>query len=329
MATTPSVTVIVPARNEEAWIEQCIASIQSTGWPSEQLEIIVVDNCSTDATTRNAARSGARVIHQDTGAIGAVRNAGLKAARGDFVAYVDGDCTVARSWISSAVALLEADQRVGAVGGPCLSPNNGTWVERSLASCCLTQQDVTHAEVLATSSFIARKSLLLDVGLFDETLFSGEDDNISQRIKCRGLVLVSAPDCHVIHYGYPRTWWEVVKKQTWHGSNQLEACSGLDATLLLTHVFLISCISSTALLAIASIHPTRTAFGALFASLAAACLAPLFFALKNLRVHRWSPSGFLRRWAVGFAYFSGRSLGLLANYWRRLRGGSAGHLRVT
>src|SRR5262249_31706996 len=152
-----------------------------------------------------------RVIQQDTGPIGAVRNAGLKAARGAFIAYVDGDCTVARTWLSGAIALLEADHGVGAVGGPCLSPIDGTWVERSLASSRLCQRDVTRAEALATSSFVARRSLLQEVGLFDETLLSGEDDDMSRKIRSRGLALVSSPACHVIHYGYPRTWWDVVK----------------------------------------------------------------------------------------------------------------------
>jgi glycosyltransferase involved in cell wall biosynthesis len=323
MATLPLVTVIVPARNEEAWIQQCIASIRYTGWPAEALEIIVVDNCSTDATADRAARATARVIHHDTGTIGAVRNAGLKAARGDFVAYVDGDCTVARTWLRGAIELLQADDRVGAVGGPCLSPHRGTWVERSLAPCNLTQRDVTRVEALATSSFIARKSLLLEVGLFDEALLSGEDDDMSRRIRGRGYVLLSAPDCHIVHYGYPRTWWAVIRKQTWHGSNQLETRSGLDLTLLLTHVFLVSAIASAVLLALAGIHRTWGAFGGLIAALLCASIPPFSYAVKTLRLQQWRDPRLLRRVAIGFAYFSGRSWGLLLNYWRRLGGSRA------
>jgi len=315
------VTVVIPAHNEETFIQRCIASVRQTGWPAERLEILVVDNNSTDRTAALATNAGARVISQGTGRIGAIRNAGLKAARGDLVAYVDGDCTVAGKWLHSAAALFQSDSKVGAVGGPCLAPTEGTWVERSMASCKLSRQGAARVESLATSSFIAPRALLNDAGMFDEELRSGEDDDMSRKIRSRGFVLMSASDCHVVHYGYPRTWMDLVRKQIWHGSNQLETSTGLDLTLLLTHVFLLAWLSVPVLLVSWALKgPAGSGLGiAIAAALLLGCLGPLFYAAKKLRAGAHDSARFPQWFAVGFAYFTGRSVGLVQNYWRRLR----------
>lgn len=319
MDQVPSVTVVIPAHNEQTFIQRCIASVKQTGWPADRLEVLVIDNRSTDNTAALAASSGARVVTQNTGRIGAIRNAGLKAARGDFIAYVDGDCTVAGKWLHSSVALFQANSEVGAVGGPCLSPADGTWVERAMAAWRLSRQGVARVESLATSSFIARRDVLNAAGMFDESLRSGEDDDMSRKIRSQGLMLLSASDCYVVHYGYPRTWWELVRKQIWHGSNQLETSTGLDLTLLLTHLFLLAWLAVPILITALSVRPSLVNEVGLPLAALAGCLPPLFYAGKKLRANA-RDSAQLPQWlAVGFAYFTGRSLGLIQNYWRRLR----------
>ncbi|EQD29830.1 Glycosyl transferase, family 2 domain protein, partial [mine drainage metagenome] len=123
------VSVLIPAHNEEHFVAKCIASVVATGWPTDRLEILVIDHQSTDATATVARAAGARVISAERGKkIGAVRNVGLATAQGEFVAFVDADCTVPRTWLSSGIDILRSDQRVGAVGGgPALAPEDGTW----------------------------------------------------------------------------------------------------------------------------------------------------------------------------------------------------------
>ena len=84
----PSVSVIIPAHNEEEHISDCIASVFRTNWPCEHLEILVVDHSSTDSSAALAHSAHANVLHVSSGKIGAVRNVGLAAAKGEFVAYV-------------------------------------------------------------------------------------------------------------------------------------------------------------------------------------------------------------------------------------------------
>jgi len=311
------VSVIIPAHNEQELIAGCIASVFNCGHPRELLEILVIDHSSTDATKDLADRAGATVLQLKGGRIGTVRNTGLRAARGEYVAFVDGDCLVPANWLRSAIRILESDSRIGAVGGPCLSPNTGSWVERSLAPCYVRPGTVKPAKTLATSSFIARTRLLKEIGEFDESLISGEDDDISNRIRQRGLALAWASDCQIIHNGFPRSLRDVARKEIWHGSNHIEVRSGLDLMLALAILFLLSSAGVLISLPIFIFRPSITSLGALVLNVLLQFAPPLLYALKQLKQ---SPRdlplalGFL---LVGYAYFLGHSLGVLANIWRR------------
>ena len=316
-STKPSVSVIIPAYNEEAHISACIASVFSTGWADDQLEVLVIDHSSTDSTANLARIAGADVLHISTGRIGAVRNAGLAAAKGEFVAYVDGDCTVPRTWLQAAITLLESDASIGAVGGPCLSPANGTWVERSLAPCEVSPGIIRCVKAIATSSFITRTSLLREAGGFDETLVSGEDDDMSNRIGLRGLTLVSDSDCYIVHHGYPQTWWNALKKEIWHGSHHIEVRTHFDLTLILTFIFLAASMALPALLAAASFIPEPPFLYTLAADLFLQFTPPFLLALKRIRQSRHDWRLILPLLAIGYAYFAGHGLGVLANLWQR------------
>ncbi len=315
-STKQWVSVIIPAHNEDKHIRDCIDSVLRTGWPRDRLEILVVDHASVDSTGKLARMAGATVLQISSGKIGAVRNVGLAAAKGEFVAYVDADCSVPPTWLQTAVRLLESDASIGAVGGPCLSPAKGTWVERSLAPSVIGPTAPRRVKAIATSSFIARTSLLREVGGFDETLVSGEDDDMSNRIGARGLTLVSASDCHIVHHGYPRTWWNALKKEIWHGSHHLEVRTAFDLTLIVTFVFLMASVALPALVAAALLAPGRKSFCALAVGLCLQLIPPFLFASKRIyqSPRDWNLMPALL--AVGYAYFAGHGLGVLSNLWR-------------
>ena len=311
------VSAIIPAHNEQEFIAGCIASVFNCGHPRELLEILVVDHSSTDATKDIANRAGATVLQLKGGRIGAVRNTGLRAARGEYVAFVDGDCLVPADWLRAAIFILESDSRIGAVGGPCLSPDTGSWVERCLAPCYVRPGIVKPAKALATSSFIARAALLEEIGQFDESLLSGEDDAISNRIRERGLALAWTSDCRIIHNGYPRTLWGVVRKEIWHGSNHIEVSSGLDLTLVLTILFLLSSAGFLISLAIFVFRPSVPSVGVLALNVLLQFTPPLLYGLKRLKQSPRDWPLTLSFLLVGYAYFLGHGLGVLGNIWRR------------
>jgi len=314
---TPSVSVLIPAHNEEEYISDCIASVLRTGWPRDRLQILVIDNCSVDSTAKRARIAGADVVPAPAGRIGSVRNVGLAAAKGQFVAYVDGDCEVPTTWLRAAIDLLESQASIGAVGGPCLSPARGTWVQRSLAPSSSGPGFIRPAKAIATSSFIARTSLLREAGGFDETLVSGEDDDMSNRILSRGLALVSASDCHIVHHGYPRTWRDAFKKEIWHGRHHIEVRSEFDLTLILTFVFLAASIALPALLVGVLLTHGMSFLYALAADILLQFAPPFLFTWKRIRqcARDWRLA--IPVLGVGYAYFAGHSLGVLANLLER------------
>lgn len=319
-AAVPVVSVLIPAHNEEKTIARCIASVWATGWTADQLEILVVDHQSTDGTSAVAREAGARVIGADRGKrIGAVRNVGLAAAHGEFVAFVDADCTVPRTWLSSAINILISDSRVGAAGGgPALAPEDGTWVERCLAPTRRRPGFSTTATTLTTCSIISRRELLCDLGYFNEHVVSGEDDDISNRIRERGLILIATSDCQVVHHGFARTLPQIVRKEIWHGSNHIEVRSGLDVTLGLTLLFLAaSCVVLVCLGAVL-LEPRTLFLDALIGSLLLQLVPPGLFALKKLKRSGWPWLLAAPMVTVGYAYFLGHAIGVFGNLRRRL-----------
>ncbi|WP_456698382.1 bifunctional polysaccharide deacetylase/glycosyltransferase family 2 protein [Aeromicrobium sp. P5_D10] len=113
----PGVTVIVPAFNEELGIEAAVRSLANSDYP--ELEIIVVDDGSTDSTSevvRSLAMPAVRLIRQDNAGKPAALNTGIAAAAHDVLVLVDGDTVFEPDAMRALVAPL-TDPRVGAVSG--------------------------------------------------------------------------------------------------------------------------------------------------------------------------------------------------------------------
>jgi glycosyltransferase involved in cell wall biosynthesis len=96
MPDNKSISVIIPAYNIEDLLEKCVTSVASQDYPKEFLQIIVVDDGSTDETPGVAdelARkySNVQVIHKENGGSSSARNVGIEAATGDYLGFVDSD----------------------------------------------------------------------------------------------------------------------------------------------------------------------------------------------------------------------------------------------
>jgi O-antigen biosynthesis protein len=116
----PSMSVVICAYNAEATIGECLSHTCALEYPD--LEIIVIDDGSTDATAAIAGRhTRARVITVCHAGLGAARNEGIRQARGDVVAYLDSDAYPCPEW-PYYLALGFDGPTVGGVGGPNLPP---------------------------------------------------------------------------------------------------------------------------------------------------------------------------------------------------------------
>ncbi len=105
-----SISVIVPAYNIEDLIERCIESLVNQDYPAELLEIIVVDDGSTDGTGEKIDALALKypnvtALHKPNGGSSSARNVGIRAAKGDYLGFVDSDDYVSPQMYS---ALMEA-----------------------------------------------------------------------------------------------------------------------------------------------------------------------------------------------------------------------------
>jgi glycosyltransferase involved in cell wall biosynthesis len=120
------VSIVVAAHNEEQLLPRCLGSIAQLTGP-QRVEVIVVDNGSTDRTVEIAEAHGARVVREET--LGAVhaKAAGVHAARGAIVAILDADSVCPPDWIARIVARFDADPALVGLSGPARYTQTRAW----------------------------------------------------------------------------------------------------------------------------------------------------------------------------------------------------------
>ena len=124
-------SVIIPAKNEGKYLDQCLKSLVEQDFPEERYEVIVVDNGSGDDTVSIAHSRGVKVVSlPEVQTISAVRNGGVAEASGDMLVFLDADCTVAPDWLLCAELYFDRDD-VSCFGSSPVIPKQATWVEKT------------------------------------------------------------------------------------------------------------------------------------------------------------------------------------------------------
>lgn len=214
-------SVIIPARNEEQFLAECLESLCRLDFPAESFEVILVDNGSTDRTLEIAAQFksslGLRILQKAGVPISALRNLGAAAARGEVFAFLDADCRVPPSWLRDATALLHTPG-AGVIGAEPLLPENVTWISRAWLGRRPVEKrgEVTY---VGTANFIVSRENFLRVGGFDESLETNEDCEFCHRIRAAGLSVLAFPQIAIVHLRVPRTLADFYRKQKWHGTH--------------------------------------------------------------------------------------------------------------
>ena len=122
-AAVVSISIIIPALNEEKMIGRCLESLTRLAYARDRFEVLVVDNGSRDRTVAIAEsfkeRLNLKVLQQAGVRISALRNLGARAASGDILAFLDADCLAPTDWLDSIFALSPAND--AGVSGCALS----------------------------------------------------------------------------------------------------------------------------------------------------------------------------------------------------------------
>lgn len=197
MTAVPTVSVIIPTYNCGHFIGTGLESVMAQTY--QHIEVIVVDDGSTDETRRCVEAFGPRVryIHQSNAGPSAARNTGIRASRGTFLAFLDADDVWLPRKLERQVAVMEADPEIGVVY---------TWwahVDETGAPLPQTVQPTHHGHVfeqLLRGCFVTpamsliRRSCLDRVGLFDTGMRRGEDWDLLLRIAGARYVFACIPE---------------------------------------------------------------------------------------------------------------------------------------
>ena len=196
--TTPTVSAVIPAYNSEKYVADAIRSVLEQSHAS--VECIVVDDGSTDATAEVVRSFGKAVfyIHQANKGVSAARNAGVAAASGEFVAFLDADDAWLPEKTMRQLDLFSKLAAPGLVHGAIWFVDEGLNRLR-VGPIAKDEQALRHAIALeppgirVAQTAMLQRSLFEEIGGFDETLSTSADLDLAIRAATRGVAGVQDP----------------------------------------------------------------------------------------------------------------------------------------
>lgn len=214
-AATPTVTVVVPIYNKLALLRRSLASIFRAADRHGGVEVVLVDNGSTDGSYEHALEYADRaIVDQVRGSISAVRNAGARRGRGRYLSFLDSDIVVAPDFFEQLDALLSGGV-ASAVGCECHLPDDPHWVERAWYVLTVPEDD-GYRHYLNSGNFAITRELFEQVGGFPEEFLTGEDSEICRRIVARGATIYQSQRIAAQHLGNPKTLSGFFRRTRWH-----------------------------------------------------------------------------------------------------------------
>ena len=210
MKEHPLVSVIVPTKNSEATIERCLKSIVEQNY--KNIEIIVVDNYSSDRTRQIARKYGAKVYLKGPERAAQI-NFGVRKARGEYVYRVDSDFVLNRNIIREAVEICETKGYDAVIIHNTSDPTISFWSRVRKA-----ERDCYRNDEFNVAARFWRRKAFLSVGGFDENLVAGDDYDLHNRLLEAGF-RIGRIESEEIHIGEPRTLAEIVWKHYYYGKS--------------------------------------------------------------------------------------------------------------
>jgi O-antigen biosynthesis protein len=208
----PRISVVVCSYNGARTIGDCLEGLARLDYPD--YEVIVVDDGSRDATAAIARRYGPVLIPTPNRGLSNARNAGLKAATGEIVAYIDDDACPDRHWLRYLAATFMSTSHAG-VGGPNIAPPGDGPIAECVARApggpvhvLLSDQEAEH---IPGCNMAFRKSCLDAIGGFDPQFrAAGDDVDVCWRLQDRGWTLGFHPAALVWHHrrNSLRAYWK-------------------------------------------------------------------------------------------------------------------------
>lgn len=222
----PSLSVIVPVLNMGRTIRATLESLTRLDYPSENLEIIVVDGKSRDDTRNIVSEYPVRLVDQEGSGLNAARNTGIKNSSGEILAYTDGDCVVPRNWAKKIVENF-TDPLIGFVGGTMEGYDRtsilSNYMDESLFQSTpgfrirIETTDLRLMQFPAGANMAFRRKALARVKFFDENIAYGFDDlQPVEAMGFKGFRIVLDPEVSILHQ-HRSTLYELLKQHFNYG----------------------------------------------------------------------------------------------------------------
>ena len=203
----PAISVVIPVFNAQRTLPGCLASLRAQD--RDDVEVILIDDGSTDGSRQIMERSGFRVLLGDHQGPSAARNRGIAEAAGELVAFTDSDCLVPPHWLTRLEQALRSAGVDGAGGGQ-RCPDDETAAGRAfqkvmsqlgfVGDYTRNEQQLRAVKHNASCNVLYRKQALQRAGGFRVGLYPGEDVDLDHRLAKQGCRFVHTPGAEVQHY---------------------------------------------------------------------------------------------------------------------------------
>ncbi len=183
------ISVIIPVFNGERFIAEAIQSVLNQNY--ELLEIIVVDDGSTDNTGKIVEKFGSKVhyIFQENGGVAKARNTGLRAASGDYIAFLDADDLFCKDKLSTQLKQFDKYLSLGiAFGYASRCDFTGQIYDDEAKS------QISKSFLVSLGSLLIAKSVFATIGYFDEVMKLAEDQDFFLRVRESGIPVAVHPE---------------------------------------------------------------------------------------------------------------------------------------
>lgn len=211
MRESPRVSVVVPFFNRQRFLGACVEALLSQDEVGGPVEIILVDNGSTDESVAAIAEHPQiTLLREETPGAYAARNTGIRSARAPILAFTDADCVVDRDWLR-AVCEAMRDQSVGIVIGNCRYPVGASLALRLLGAYENAKADYVVNRCAPACHFAyannmaVRSRVFGELGPFQEWPRAADSELVHRLASQRpDLRLVYRPSMRVTHLEFLR-----------------------------------------------------------------------------------------------------------------------------
>lgn len=216
-------SLIIATFNRCDSLKRTLASVAQQQ-PDADWELVIVDNRSTDQTAdvvkqfAEASKLNVVLVHEPTPGLGNARNAGLRAAKGEILAFTDDDCLPADGFLQQTLNVFREDPKIGFIGGRILlhdPTDQPITIKESTIREELPAGHFIEAGVIHGANFAFRKTALMQAGGFDPffgagSFYSVEDIDSAARVSALGWKGAYDPRPLVFHHHGRKTLDDVV-----------------------------------------------------------------------------------------------------------------------